>query len=81
MELRTKNIMRPSFQWSNTFIVSRNKNKLLDFAESNGLVTNVDTKRAAEWINLIGNPISSFYGWVVDSEIPVEYIKLTLIHI
>jgi hypothetical protein len=75
LELRTKNIMRPSFQWSNTFIVSRNKNKLLDFAESNGLVTNVDTKRAAEWINLIGNPISSFYGWVVDSEIPVEHIK------
>ena len=35
LELRTKNIMRPSFQWSNTFIVSRNKNKLLDFAESN----------------------------------------------
>ena len=75
LELRTKNIMRPSFQWSNTFIVSRNKNKLLDFAESNGLVTNVDTKRAAEWINLVGNPISSFYGWVVDSEIPNEYIK------
>ena len=23
----------------------------------------------------VGNPISSFYGWVVDSEIPVEYIK------
>ena len=38
-----------------------------------GLLT--DTKRAAEWINLVGNPISSFYGWVVDSEIPAEYIK------
>ena len=33
------------------------------------------TKRAAEWINLEGNPISSFYGWVVDRDIPLEYIN------
>ena len=25
-------------------------------------------------INLIGNPILSFYGWVVDRDIPLEYI-------
>ena len=75
IELRTKNVIRPNFQWNSTFIASRNENELLDFAESNGLITNVDTKRAAEWINLVGNPISSFYGWVVDSEIPAEYIK------
>ena len=74
--MKTKNVIRPSFQWSSTFIASRNENELLDFAESDGLITNVDTKRAAEWINLVGNPISSFYGWVVDTEIPAEYIKL-----
>ncbi len=75
IELKTKNVIRPSFQWNSTFIASRNENELLDFAESDGLITNVDTKRAAEWINLVGNPISSFYGWVVDTEIPAEYIK------
>ncbi|WP_299118851.1 TonB-dependent receptor [uncultured Winogradskyella sp.] len=73
-ELRTKNIAKPNFQWNTTFIAARNENELLDFAESNGLITNVDTKRAAEWINLVGNPISSFYGWVVDRDIPAEYI-------
>ena len=50
------------------------ENTLLDFADSNGQIQNVDSKRAAEWINLVGNPISSFYGWVVDRDIPLEYI-------
>ena len=27
------------------------------------------TMITAEWINLVGNPISSFYGWVVDSRV------------
>jgi len=35
----------------------------------------VDSKRAAEWINLVGNPISSYYGWVVDRDIPLEFIN------
>lgn len=73
-ELRTRNIAKQNFKWSSTIIASRNKNELLDFADSNGQIQNVDTKRAAEWINLVGNPISSFYGWVVDRDIPLEFI-------
>ncbi len=75
LEIRTRNIAKENFKWSSTFIASRNKNELLDFADSNGQIQNVDTKRAAEWINLVGNPISSFYGWVVDRDIPLEYIS------
>lgn len=74
-ELRTKNISREKFSWSSTFIATTNKNTLVDFADSNGQITNVDSKRASEWINLEGQPISTFYGWVVDKEIPLEYIK------
>lgn len=74
LELRSRNISRDNFKWTSTLIASKNKNELKDFADSNGLIQNVDSKRAAEWINLEGNPISSFYGWVVDKEIPLEYI-------
>lgn len=74
LEIRTKNISKPNFRWGSTLIATQNKNELLDFADSNGQIQNVDSKRAAEWINLVGNPISSFYGWVVDEEIPIEYI-------
>lgn len=74
VELRTRNISKENFLWSTTLITSHNKNELLDFADSNGQIQSVDSKRAAEWINLEGQPISSFYGWVVDEEIPLEYL-------
>ncbi|MGM5470628.1 SusC/RagA family TonB-linked outer membrane protein [Flavobacteriaceae bacterium LMO-SS05] len=75
IELRTRNISKEKFRWSSTLLASINKNELVDFADSNGQIQNVDDKRAAEWINLEGNPISSFYGWVVDRDIPKEYIN------
>ena len=75
IELRTKNVVNENFSWSTTLLASMNDNELLDFADSNGQIQNVDSKRAAEWINLVGNPISSFYGWVVDRDIPLEYIN------
>ncbi|MGY5355755.1 SusC/RagA family TonB-linked outer membrane protein [Wenyingzhuangia sp. IMCC45467] len=71
-ELRTKNLSTSSFRWTSTFIGSYNKNTLVNFADSNGQIQNVDSKRASEWINLQGQPISSFYGWVVDKEIALE---------
>jgi TonB-linked SusC/RagA family outer membrane protein len=75
IELRSRNISSENFRWSSTFIASKNENTLLNFADSNGQIQSVDAKRAAEWINQVGQPISSFYGWVVDKEIPMEYLK------
>ena len=75
VELRTRNITQENFRWSSTIIATTNKNTLIDFGDSNGQITNVDSKRAAEWINLEGQPISTYYGWVVDRDIPLEYIN------
>ena len=75
LELSSVNINGDNFKWETTVISSWNKNELTDFSDNNGLITNVDSKRAAEWINLVGNPISSFYGYVVDEEIPLEFIS------
>jgi len=75
IELRSENIRKPNFSWNTTAIATQNENELLDFADSDGQIQNVDTKRAAEWINLEGNPISSFYGWVVDRDIPLEHLN------
>lgn len=74
VELRTRNISGENFKWTTTILGSKNDNELTDLGEANGQIQNVDTKRAAEWINLEGQPISSFYGWVVDKDIPLEYI-------
>ena len=75
VELRSRNISSENFRWSSTFIASKNENTLLDFADADGQIQSVDAKRAAEWINQVGQPISSFYGWVTDREIPKEYLK------
>ncbi|OIQ34039.1 MAG: SusC/RagA family TonB-linked outer membrane protein [Bacteroidetes bacterium MedPE-SWsnd-G1] len=74
-ELRTKNISNENFSWSSSAIATLNENTLVDFADSNGQIQNIDAKRAAEWINLEGMPISTYYGWVVDRDIPLEYLN------
>ena len=74
-ELRTKNVTSDNFSWNTTFLISSNDNELVNFGEADGQIQNVDSKRAAEWINQVGSHISSFYGWVVDEDILLEYIK------
>lgn len=74
-EVITKNIVNRNFTWSSGLILTHNRNTLVDFAGASGLISIVDDKRPAEWIAIEGNPISSFYGYVVEKEIPLEYIN------
>lgn len=74
-EFRTSNIRTRDFKWTTALLGSMNENELVNFADSDGQIQSVDSKRAAEWINLQGHPISSFYGWVVDRDIPLEHLK------
>ncbi|WPR72730.1 TonB-dependent receptor [Flavobacterium sp. NG2] len=71
-ELKTRNISSKNFKWSTTFIGTTNKNTLIDFADSNGQITSLDPSRPAEWINLEGQPISLYYGYVVDKELSFD---------
>lgn len=72
-ELRTRNLASNQFSWSTTVIASTNKNVLLNFGENNGALTEDRNGRSSQWINLVGNPISSYYGFVVDKELPTEF--------
>ena len=71
-ELRTKNIAAEKFSWNSTVIATINENTLINFADSDGQITNIDPKRPTEWINLEGLPISSYYGFVVERDVPLE---------
>jgi TonB-linked SusC/RagA family outer membrane protein len=68
VELRSRNISRQNFSWSSTLIATTNQNELTDFGDSNGQILEDQFGRNSQWINLVGNPISSFYGFVVDQE-------------
>lgn len=72
-ELRTTNLTGKKIRWNTTVIASTNQNTLLDFGESNGQLTVDGFGRNSQWINSVGNPISSFYGYVVDEELSAEY--------
>lgn len=75
LEFLTKNVSTRNFSWTTSGLLTRNVNTLIDFAGADGLISIVDSKRPAEWIAQEGNPISSFYGYVVDREIPLEFIN------
>jgi TonB-linked SusC/RagA family outer membrane protein len=69
VELRTKNILSEKFRWNSTIIASTNRNELLSFGNSNNALIEDDYGRNSQWINRIGEPISSFWGYVVDTDI------------
>ncbi len=75
LELLTRNYLSKDASWTTTVTLTHNKNTLTNFESSNGQISEVDDKRPAEWIALEGRPISTFYGYVVDKEIPLEYIN------
>lgn len=71
-ELRTKNIVETKFSWSTTFIASTNKNELTNFGDANGQLIEDTFGRNSQWINEVGMPISTFYGYVVDRSKPID---------
>ncbi|WP_422859578.1 SusC/RagA family TonB-linked outer membrane protein [Flagellimonas sp. S174] len=76
LEFRTRIISTEKVRWGATLIGSFNENTLVEFADSNGQVVNTgDGSRLVEWINQEGQPISSFYGYVFDRDIPFEFLS------
>jgi len=73
LELRTRNVNNSNFKWNSTFIASTNRNELLNFGESDGALLEDGFGRNSQWINSVGNPISSFWGYVVDDELANTY--------
>ena len=67
-ELRTRNISNEKFRWNSTIIASTNQNELLSFGDSNNALIEDTYGRNSQWINRIGEPISSYWGFVVDTE-------------
>lgn len=72
-DITTKNITNENFSWSSTLVASTNKNELTAFGDSDGALLEDIYGRNSQWINLVGNPISSFYGYVMDKEFSNTY--------
>lgn len=68
LELRSRNVATEKFSWNTTLIASTNQNELLSFGDSNNALIEDTYGRNSQWINRIGEPISSFWGYVVDTD-------------
>lgn len=76
LEVFANPLKSKKIKWRTSALLTHNQNTLVDFAGASGLISTVDDKRPAEWIAEEGNPISSFYGYVVSGEeIDPTYIK------
>jgi len=75
VEIDGRIIANRAIKWTASANVSHNKNELVSFAGASGLITYVDSKRPSEYIALEGHPISSFYGYVYEKDVPNQYLK------
>ncbi len=76
IELSSTIINRPNFRWSVNGQITRNENELVDFGNNDGLVSFIDDdKRATQFIANVGQPITSFYGFVMDREVPLHLLN------
>ncbi len=75
-EVRTRNFVKGNLKWNTTLIASTNENELTAFGDSDGALLEDVFGRNSQWINQVGSPISSFWGYVVDrsQEVPDDYV-------
>jgi TonB-linked SusC/RagA family outer membrane protein len=66
--LETKNIVRPDFQWNSNFNISFNKNIVESMGLTNApiIVGPRNFFNELAYITTVGQPIGSFYGYIVD---------------
>ncbi|MEP1490238.1 MAG: SusC/RagA family TonB-linked outer membrane protein [Algibacter sp.] len=75
IELNSRLISSENFRWTASGQFSLNRNTVQSLGNNDQIVSRIDQDtRPTEFIAKVGQPITSFYGWVYDKEIPLEYI-------
>ncbi|MFL9484582.1 SusC/RagA family TonB-linked outer membrane protein [Chitinophagaceae bacterium LWZ2-11] len=70
-ELGTTLINKNNFKWSVSANGSTNKNRLLDFGGVQQVINQGDPKRANFFLTKVGSPLVQFYGFKMDSVVPM----------
>jgi TonB-linked SusC/RagA family outer membrane protein len=71
-ELSYKIISKKTLRWSVSGNIYTNKNKLIDFGGTQTQISQGDPKRANYFITQTGQPLTQFYGYVVDSVVSMQ---------
>jgi len=75
VELSARIITNENFRWLASGQFSLNRNTVNDLGKNEQIISRIDQDtRPTEFIARVGQPITSFYGWVYDKEIPIEWV-------
>jgi TonB-dependent SusC/RagA subfamily outer membrane receptor len=75
LELSSRIISKENFRWSASGQFSLNRNTVQSLGNNEQIISRIDQDtRPTEFIARVGQPITSFYGWVYDKEIPLEWV-------
>lgn len=75
IELNSRLISKQNFRWTATGQFSLNRNEVKSLGNNEQIISRIDQDtRATEFIARVGQPITSFYGWVYEKEVPLEWI-------
>ncbi|KOY51423.1 SusC/RagA family TonB-linked outer membrane protein [Polaribacter dokdonensis] len=75
LELTSRLITRENFRWTASGQFSLNRNEVKSLGNNEQIISRIDQDtRPTEFIARVGQPITSFYGWVYDREIPLEWV-------
>lgn len=62
-------------RWSVSGQFALNRNEVVSLGSNEQIISRIDQDtRPTEFIARVGQPITSFYGWVYESEVPLEWV-------
>ncbi len=75
LELNSRILTTEKFSWLASGQFSLNRNTVKSLGNNEQIISRIDQDtRPTEFIAKVGQPITSFYGWVYDREIPLEWV-------
>ncbi|UMB59162.1 TonB-dependent receptor [Lutibacter sp. A80] len=75
IELNSRIISKENFSWIASGQFSLNRNEVVSLGNNEQIISRIDQDtRPTEFIAKVGQPITSFYGWVYEKEVPLEWI-------
>ncbi|KJD33735.1 energy transducer TonB [Tamlana sedimentorum] len=75
LELDSRILTSENFSWRLSGQFALNRNEVISLGNNEQIISRIDQDtRPTEFIAKVGQPITSFYGWVYEKEIPLEWI-------
>ncbi|UMB52566.1 TonB-dependent receptor [Lutibacter sp. A64] len=75
IEASSRVISKENFSWVASGQFSLNRNEVVSLGNNEQIISRIDQDtRPTEFIAKVGQPITSFYGWVYEKEMPLEWI-------